>query len=91
MNFNNCFISYVQFPLFEGRFHNFHSTYRVIFNYVSNTKCYIKIKKTVVKTCENDFSNTKSYNKTVTVILTSSPVDIRIYLPSKVIFTFLGR
>ena len=76
-------------------FHNLQSAYRVNFNYISKCKMLHKNNsKTVVKTCENDFSNAilvakmkvdftlmveKSYNKTVTSI----SVDIRIIYPQK--------
>ena len=40
-------------------FHNLHSAYGVNFNYILKSKILQKIfLKTVVKTCENDFSNT---------------------------------
>ena len=62
---------------------------------ISKSIIHAIFQKAVVKSCENDLSNTilvvkvkvefhimieKSYNKTIMV-------DIRIYLPSKVIFT----
>ena len=40
-------------------FHNLHSAYKVNCNHISKCKMLHKnISKTVVKTCENDFSNT---------------------------------
>ena len=83
-------------------FYILHSAYGVTFNYISKCKILHKIYlKTVVKTCENDFSNAILVAKvkiefdTVTwlkshitkQLLTSISVDIRIHLPSRVIFT----
>ena len=72
-----------------------------IFNYISKFKIIHTIfQEAVVKSCENDFSNTilvakvkvefhiKCLKSHITKqLLTSISVDIRIYLPSKVIFT----
>ena len=80
-------------------FHNLHSAYGVNFNYISKCKKIPKIfLKTVVKSCENDFSNTilvakvkvrvfhKWLKSHITKqLMTSISVDIKIYLPSKVI------
>ena len=44
MNFNNCFISFVHFTLFEKVFHNLHSAYGVNFNYFSKCKILVYIK-----------------------------------------------
>ena len=55
-------------------FHIFHPAYGVTFNYISKCKILHKIfLKTVVKTCENDFSstilnNTKNENRVLKVI-----------------------
>ena len=81
-------------------FHNLHSAYGVNFNYISKCKILHKIfLKAVVVTCEKDFSNTifvakvklkvhKWLKSHITKqLLNSISVDIRIYLPSKVIFT----
>ena len=72
-----------------------------IFNYISKLKIIHTIfQEAVVKSCENDFSIYNSCCKSESRIshkclkshitkqlLTSISVDIRIYLPSKVIFT----
>ena len=69
-----------------------------IFNYISKFKIIHTIfQEAVVKSCENDFSNAilvvkveshKCLKSHITKqLLTSISVDIRIYLPSKVIFT----
>ena len=71
-------------------FHDLQSAYRVNFNYISKCKMLHKNNsKTVVKTCENDFSNTilvakvkvdfilmveKSYNKQ---LLTSISIEVK--------------
>ena len=75
-----------------------HPAFGVNFKYISKCKILHKIfLKTVVKTCENDSSNTifvakvkvsglHKYLKSheTKQLLTSIAVDIRIYLPSKV-------
>ena len=76
-------------------FLNFHCAYGVNFNNISKCKILHKIfLKTVVKTCENDFSNTifvakvkvkvlhKWLKSNITKqLLTSISVDIRNYVP----------
>ena len=77
-------------------FHNLHSAYRV--NSINIAKCkilYKNISKAVVKTSENDCcckSESRVLHKWLKSymtkqLLTSISEDIRIYLPSKVIFT----
>ena len=74
MNSNNCF-----------DFFNL-SAYRVKFIYVLKCKILHKnISKTIVKTCENDFSSTKLVTKVKVDILQKSLFRHNIYLPSKVI------